>query len=1125
MYLTAFSKAFHYCFARRGPFFTRTIRIGMKMTFILLFCCALHVCATGLSQQVTLRKNNVTLEEVFKEIRRQTGFNFLITSASLQYAKRVSLDVQKASLSEVMAICAKDQDFSYQIVGKSIVVKAKSNYTLQYLSPDFAVVRGKVVNEKMEPLVGASVKVKGENRGVQTDKDGNFLIAGNVAGFTVLISYLGYELREATLKGPNLNMIVMKATSSELDNVQITAYGTTTKRMATGNITTISAKEIAKSPARNVIEIIQGQVPGLFVQQQSGLPGTPFNMMIRGKQTFSGNSQPLIIVDGVAYPTERLPLYQPSGVTDQNYNNILKGGSPLDYLDPSIIASIEVLKDADATSIYGSRGAYGVILITTKKGKAGPARFDLTAATGVTVRGTAPQMLNTEEYLMLRREAKKNDNAAITAADNDLNGNWPQDRYTNWVKELTGNHATIQRVNGTYSGGTGLTNFLIGGNYRRQTNIQLGKGAVKDGGVNFNVNNRTANNKLNISLSGSYSVTTNDMIPYDFSSGSSTTRAPNAPKLFLPDGSLNWEQNSNPAAAMNLIYKNTTNNLTSSLDLSYEPVKGLIVKATASYNNISAKELRAQPSTFYNPGTAYQTTSTLNLYNVRNFTLDPTISYSRKLGSKGRLSVTTGATLQDRLTYSTYTTGNNFLSDAMLYNPSFADALTATGQPNISTVYNQFPNKYIGFLGIINYNWADKYLLNLNGRRDGSTKFGPGKQYGNFGSIGAGWILSKEEWFKTLVPVISFAKLRGSIGTVGGDDIDNYLFLATYVRNSILYQGSLTLYSNALANDQLHWENNRKAEVAITLAFIRDRLTVDVSYYNNRTSDQLTAQLLPTTTGFQTRVVNSPAIIDNWGYEMELNSKNISGKDFTWTSRLALTLPKNKLVAYPGLENLTVNNDFVIGKPVQGVKLFQYAGVNPETGVYNFYNAKGEKGSFRTLVDPVTLNENTDRTAFVDLTPKYYGSLNNSFSCKGLTLDILFLFTNRMGKNFLGSQFYSAGGPENVPTLALRRWQKPGDITDVPKASQDIGALFMQNNFTRSTGAYSRATYARLQNVQLAYALPAALLKKIRVTNLSIFAQGSNLLTISKFGDLDPENLGAGMAPLRSFTGGIRVSL
>lgn len=1120
---------------RSHPANRRLILNAMKLTIIFLTAACLQLSANSTAQSVTFTGNKVALEKVIAATEKQTGYWFFYNEALLRNIEPVTVKAADMPLDLFLKEVFKKLPLEYTIRGKTIVISKKTLLPVEgptgrqleetpVVVPAYQAFTGFVVTPELTPLSGASVRMKSNKEGTQTDLKGKFTINAN-PGDILVVSYIGYEEKEVTVPNTNLpTYIVLKLSESKLDEVQITAYGQTTKRTNIGNIYTVKGEDIARNPTPNVLQALQGRVPGLFIQQQSGQPGTPISVRIRGRSTLNGNGAPLFIIDGVAYPSERLPFIFASGQP-----NILRGGNIFDYINPELIERVEILKDADATSIYGSRGAYGVILITTKKGKAGPPQLAMNVRTGITLRGKSPELLNTEQYLMLRREAlKNNNNAQPTAADFDLNGTWPADRYTNWLDELQGGKAQTTSANVSYSGGTGNINFLVGGDYNVQQSIQRGAGANRRGGLNYNINTITNNRRFSINLTGFYSITQNNMLPVDFTTnGVLSTLAPNAAPLFLPDGEINWapDATSNPLGAggtsivspFKLIHKHTTNNFTNNLEFKYELAKGLSIRALIGYNSIYGRQLIAYPSTYYNPKSAYITSSNLNIFNTRTWTADPNINYVTKLGQQGTLTARAGASLMDRVHYAQATSGSDFISDAMLNNPTFAS------NANIATSYSQTPTRYLGFFGILNYNWANKYFLNLNGRRDGSTKFGPDKQFGNFGSVGAGWIMSDEPFFKGLRPLVSFAKISGSYGTSGADGIDNYQFLNTYFQGST-YQGRPGLRPGVLANPELQWEQFLKRDIGLNLEFFKDgRIALDVSYYNNLTKNQLIPQPLSTVTGYSTVTRNSPALIKSTGLEMVLNTTNIKNKNFSWTTSINFSIPKNILVSYPQSEILF---DYAIkeGQSTFGIPVFKYGGVDPQTGAHTFYK-NGVKGEW-TFLSGGALDQIKDRTEYVDLAPKFHGGMQNTLKYKSITLDFFIALTNRTGPNYLGMQTFPFGiFMGNTTTDVLRRWQKPGDVTDIPKLTNNFLAYLGNVNYGFSTGAYEKANYIRLNNINLTYAFPAAWLKRAHIKGASIFVQGQNLLTISKYGDLDPENLGAGMAPLRVFTGGISMNL
>jgi TonB-dependent starch-binding outer membrane protein SusC len=1093
----------------------------MKLLMCFMFLFVLNAGANTYGQKVTIQKRDASLVEVFRDIQAQTGYDFIFSNRMIEKARKITINVKEAELLEVLKLCFQEQPFSYSVENNTIVIKEKQ-VTIAYSLPPPSVIRGRIINDKTEPVV-ATVLVKGTRNGAVSNSDGWFELKNVEPDAVLIITASNIEATEVKVSNRTILVVLVKTRVTGLDEVQIIAYGTTTKRLSTGSVHTVTAEQIEKHPVPNVLQALQGTTPGLFIVQQTGLPGGAFDVQIRSRSTLNAN-QPLYIIDGVAFPANgTLPLTnRTQGGNTGPGDNPLRGGNALNYLDPSMIESVSILEGADATAIYGSRGAYGVIIITTKKGKAGSKpRLNINTYTGVQVRGTTPDLLNTQQYLALRREAFKNDGTQPNpASDKDVTA-WDTTSNTNWLNEFTGNRAITNKVSANYSGGNQLTSFLIGGTYSNQGNIQKGKGYARSGGLNFNISTSTNNRRFNISLAGNVLSDVNTMVPYDFSTDMGINQAPNAPSLFLPDGKLNWSQGSNPAKALYALYRNVTNNIVGNLSIKYDVWKGLSFNATLGYNMLSSKEFKGYPTAYFNPASnpAGLVTSTLNYYSIQTITADPNISYTTPLGIKGKLKLMAGGTFQDQKTDNHGISGTGgFFSDALLNNPASVPIA------NQATYYNLTPNRYNGFFAIVNYNWANKYLLNLNGRRDGSTKFGPESQFGNFGSVGAAWIFSEEPWFKKNIRFINFAKLKGSYGTVGGDGIPAYSYLNTYILSTSTYQGNPGLAPGALSNPLLQWETNRNSEIGINLEFLNSRISVEATYYRGRTSNQLVQQPLSSVTGFVFYAINSPAEISTSGYEFLLTTTNIKTKTFSWRTMLNVTVPKSKLVAYPGLASL-LNINYAIGRPVTGIVLYKYNGVDPLTGLYSFTNKAGVTGSFASLAGP-SLSQTVDRTEFVDLAPKYFGGLQNIIEYKSLSVSFLFQFTNRIGKNYLGQQLFAAGwNNSNQTTLALTRWQKPGDETGVQKAGAGVASLLGHNNFVNSTGAYSNATYARLQNLHIAYDLPEKWMKRLRMVSMSVYLAGQNLLTISEYGDLDPENLGGGrMPPMRMYTGGINVN-
>ena len=1091
----------------------------MRLTILLLTITIVQVSAAGYAQKVSLDLRNASLSRVFREIRKQTDFDFLYNDKLIRDAKPINIKVRNLDIRQVMEKCLSEQNLSFSISDKAISIQARQVRPPEKTAAvQYKVVSGTVLMEGGMPLPRVVIREKQTPKN-QTITDSNGRFSLTVAGdeSILVFTYVGYEtyqIKAAEIKSSF--SVTLKQKMNDLDQIQITAYGTTTKRLNAGNITTITAKDIEKHPVNNVLEALQGKVPGLFIQQVTGQPGGAFNVRMRGSSNFNtGATEPLVIVDGVRYPSGALPL---SGNTLYATANFLQGGSGLNYLNPNDIERIDVLKDIDATAIYGSSGAYGVILITTKKAKNVSPTFSANVYTGVSVKGKLVPILNTEEYVMLRREAITNDNLQPTAADRDINGTWPADRYTDWRKELIGNSAATTNANFSYGGGSGNVSYLLGGSIRDVGNIQRHNGSNRDGTVRFSLTSTTADNKLILSLSGNYVSSKNDMVPYDFS-GFASVAPPNAPNPFNPDGSINWDNltansvgNATPAE-MFRTYDNQTNNLLANFTATYKPTSKITLRSVFAYNNISGRESVGYPSAAFHPATVNVSNSLvgiLNQYNTRSITVSPYAEYRTTVAKKGDLTVIFGGEINNQLRNATEIRGNGFASDALIANPSLG--------ASVATTNSLADYRSIGMYGIVKFVWNNKYIVDINTRRDGSIKFGPGRRFGNFGSAALAWVFTEEDLLKDL-SWLSFGKLRASSGIVGGDAITPFQYLGTYSTITGTYDGKTGLIPSALANEYLEWEHNFNSEVALELAFFNNRISAEYSYYSNRSSNQLLSRPLSSVTGYSSYVLNSDALIRTSGSEIMLSSNNIKAKHFNWSTTINVSVPKSKILRLPSQANQ--NSNYVLNKPVTGKLLYKYNGVNPETGQYNFTNAKGESGDFMTGLTQA------DKTEFIDLSPKYFGGFQNSFSYKQLTLDVAFSFTSRMAQSYLGQQSLVFGLPEfGGSTIWLDRWQKKGDNAKVPKLTSQITGSLRHWVFQESTGAYEDATYARLQNVSLRYSLSQELVKKLKLRSLSLYLQGQNLATISKFGGLDPENLqGSVLPPMRVFTAGFNLTL
>jgi len=1089
----------------------------MKITTLILFIAIMQVSATTLAQKVTIQAKDAQLSTIFQQIRTQTGYDFAYTATAIESAKTVTINVKNEELGDVLKKIFENQPLDFTIKDKFVTVTLKQPTIIDKiksaLNLDKIEVTGKVVDESNVPMPGVNIKVKGTNLGWVTDANGRFTLAIATPDAILQVSFVGYltqEIAVSSIKSPIV--IKLKEDIGKLDEIQVIAYGTTTKRENTGDVSTISAKTIQQYPTTNALDVLQGTVPGLNIYKNTGNPNGTYQVQIRGINGLSSAS-PLYVVDGIPYQGGSYVSQNSNLGTNTAHGSGQFGYDALSFINPSDIESISVLKDADATAIYGSRGADGVILITTKKGKYGTPKIDASIYDGITDVGHMQPMLNEQQYLQMRHEANANDHSAVSATDYDINGTWDTTRNVNWQKQLIGGYGHLTNAQVGISGGTQLLQYRISGGYNRTTNLEQLGGNDQSGNMHVSLTSSTADNKFTVSFTGGYLYDVSTL-PQGSLIGA-ITFAPDAPALYNANGTLNFQNNtfSNPLLQKNQINRTPSSNLLSSVVLSYKPVKDLEIKLTSGYNRQQVNEFLGSPTTVFPP---YQPGTSQSLFTndaKTSWSIEPQVNYNKKIG-KGKLSATVGTSLQSEGSSSVSLRVTGYSSDLLL------SSLTAGTSITSISPYSFSPQKFSAVFGRVAYSWDEKYFIDLSARDDGSSNFGPNKQFHVFSAAGAGWIFSEEKFVKDNLPFLSFGKLRGSYGSTGRDNISPYSYLSTYSSNGLSYQGSAGLTPTRLPNPDLSWETTKKAELSLELQFLKGRIAFETNFYRNRTSGTLGGYPLSLVTGFLSVNENIPDVVQNQGFDLSLTTTNIAASNFTWSTTFLFTRDRNQLLSFPNLQNSSYANSLIIGQPVNIFKQYRFAGVDPQTGIYQFYTAGGAITSSPAAAD---------KTAVINTNPDFYGSVQNSFRYKQFTLSFLFRFIKQTGEN----AFFNMGGippgffnNNNFNTLVLNRWQKPGDITNIQRYGTSFNLLFAQGSAVQSNAAYGDASYIRLQNLSLAYQLPPVFTSKLGIQNLQIFVQGDNLWTITGYNGIDPENQSSSsLPPLRMVTAGLRLTL
>ena len=979
-------------------------------------------------------------------------------------------------------------------------------------------------------MIGVSITIKGnEAIGTITDPEGKYSLQVE-PDQTLIVSYIGMKTAEIRVPRKNsvLN-IVLEPESMNLDEVVVTGYGNFTKSSFTGSANTLKADMLKDIPVMSVEQKLQGMTTGVNITSSSGQPGANQNIRIRGMGSFNASQEPLFVIDGVPVTSGSLS----AGGSDAAYMNNSKTNI-MSTLNPADIENITVIKDAAAASLYGSRAANGVILITTKKGSAGRAQVTLNISGGfsnaaVDFRPT----LNGDQRRELLYEGlvnyaiDQNMESPTAYADQEI-GQYayvPSMGYTDWRKELL-RTATQQDYEASVSGGNERSTYYASLGYNKQeglaknssldrysARLNLTQKVGKYGEVGANMMFTQMNQEMNEergSAINPFLCVAMTMNP------SMTVRDEEGNYIGAYEGST-----LNPLRDIMTDYNRVRmTRMFSTGYASIEPLKGLKLKETISYDYTTQKDSR-----YYNPlssagpksGSDAQTAKGFIEYG--KFISSTSLNYVRTFAYKHHLDVLAAYEIES------YQTDKASGMKSKL--PS--DILT---EPDNAAVLNSFISstqdyRMISYLSRLNYDYDDRYYLAGSFRRDGSSRLSPSNRWGNFWSVSGMWNISNEAFMKPVKKVLNDLKIRASYGVNGNQpgSLYGYMGLYSYGQN---YMGGGGSYESALPNPNLKWEKNYNLNLGLDLAFI-NRIFVSLEYYNRDTKDLLYNRPISSTTGFQNYLGNLGQL-NNRGWELELRTINFAGSNFNWTSVLNMTHNKNKIVSLDGkLEQSIEGSWFIhkVGLPYSTFYVKEYAGVDPQTGKALYYmNTQDANGNYDRTVT-------TDASAaqaipYKSVDPKISGGFTNIVNYKWFDLALTLTYSLG-GYSFdkTGTYNETDGAKEqnyNLPIYELDRWQKPGDVTDVPRFV--LGQAAGPQNSSR----YVHSTdHLRVKNLTLGFTLPDQWLTKLGVSKARLYFSGSNLLTWAKWDQYDPEVPVSGEVfcetpPMRTYSFGIEVS-
>lgn len=1082
----------------------------MKLTILLMTVSLMQVTAATFGQNFTLKENRISLERVFNEIRKQTGYDVFLSSDEVKLSTKIKVDIADLPLGKAIDKILEGLPLTYTIEQNTIVITEVEKDLLDKVFDYFVRidVGGRVIDKDGNPLAGASVTVKGEATArTTTNSRGEFTLFNINENAILQVNYIGYSMSEVKAGSSPLT-VVLESAYNKLDEVQVVGYGTSTQRLGTGSVGTITATTIEKQPINNILDALVGRIAGLQVTQTSGIQGAAPRVKIRGVTNVlsSTSTDPLYIVDGVPTTVSRFLSY--AGATDNQAFNYSIG------LNTDDIESVSVLKDADATSIYGSRGTNGVILITTKRGKAGQMRVNLKAYTGVQKVANRITMLDVNQRTALRQEAFANDQTyggstvvpTVTNAPDLLV--FDRNASNNWQDLFIGETAVSNDLGLSFSGGSENTRYFVSGGYHKEGSVMPGDSRSIRKSIAANINSTSDNKKLTVEARTSYSESSLNLLPADMVG--SIFLAPNVP-IYKSDGSPNWDYTNFPYANTLQNYFAPTRNFGINGLLGYEFIPGLKARISGGLNSTTLRMSQEIPVASLNPTTFGGPVATLNKQSTdnTNWIIEPQLEYIRSI-KKHDFHVLLGSTFQESEYSSLGQTGTGFANDNLISNLSSAAAIATNTQFT--------PYTYNAFFGRLSYTFNQEVLANVNFRRDGSSRFGEGHRFGNFGAVGLGWIFTERQWLKDKLPFLSFGKIRGSYGTTGSDALTDFSYLNTYspIGATTGYNGAASLQASGLPNPDLHWETTKKMEAALELGFFNDRVLFSGAYFRNRTKDLLVQTSVSGQTGYFFYTDNFGGVVQNKGYEFELSTKNIQGA-FSWNTSLNYSKSDNLLVSYPNFANSGLTFRLNVGSSLNVVKAYRLAGLNAKgVPVYNLANGT-------TGANP----GNNDRAIIGDTDPRH-GGISNDFSYKGFNFNFFVSYERQFGvPQYIQQNLVGQSQTSNYNTYVLGRWQKPGDEanTIIPRFTNSFSAYESFYYFS-SDRLYKNRHIFRLSNASLGYTLPSSIISKVKLSRAQVYVNGQNLYVFDKHKDkeLNPLTGNSSLPPLRTIVFGINAS-
>lgn len=1093
-------------------------RTKMK-TLLLLGVLLFGFTVSAQSQKVSLDFKNERVEKVLASIKSQTGMSLVFSDQMVDVNRKVTMQLKDVTLKEALTRLLSGINLTFEIRNNKIYFIEKK--AVSQPGSRKKRVTGVVKDVMGEPLIGANVVEKGRStNGVITDFNGKFTLEVDESA-SLVVSYIGYLAQDIPTKGKGDFHIILKEDTNTLDEVVVTGYGDFKKATYTGSAFVLTTEKLEALPVVSVGQMIESNIPGIsVVAGTSSQPGAKTTLRVRGVASMNASTEPLYVLDGVPIPSYDL----------SNFTSMSEAGGMgfIETLNPADIESITVLKDAASASLYGAKGANGVVLITTKKGKEGKLRVNMAAKYGITdFAYTYRPLMGGEERRELIHEGLVNfqldkgvsEQEAQQYADANIDQyakRLPQG-YSDWESALfkTGYQ---QDYNLSASAGNQNSSFIGSLGYTKQTGVSLNSEMERFTG---RVDASNKYKKVEFGMNASFSWTKNVHLPEGKFYGSAiyaskVNLTPSTP-IYNEDGTYasGYRENNgyNPIleAEVNDYYARTVRAM-GTAKIAYNVWDNLKVSSVFTVDYSLTKDFFFQ-SPDGRDGATYQGRGRMQMTDRIRYTSQNNLTYSKTFG-KHSVSAVTAFEVMKYDYEDLYAAKKTYGQDINTSLGNAADPIDADQKLQEDAL--------MSYVASVNYSYDDKYYASFSFRRDGSSRLSPDTRWGNFWSLSASWRLSQERFMQPLKSVLSDLKLRASYGVNGNLPSSYYGYQSTYTTGAF-YSGKPSLWESTLGNEELTWEKNYALNLGLDIGLF-SRVNVSLDWYTRTTKDLLMSKQLNSISGFSSLLTNVGQM-RNTGVELEVRSNNIKTKDFSWITAFNLSHNKNKILKLADLPWF-VDGRYVRkeGYPFNTIYLREYAGVDPETGSALYYdNQQDENGNYTK--NKVTDPGQASPIPLKDITPTISGGFMNTFNYKfiDLSFNLSYSFGGYSYDNasyILQDDGYSV--ISNKSTEQRRRWQKPGDITDVPRF---VYGNKKGGNYNSSRAIHS-TDHIRLKSLILGLNAPKAWLQKLGIGNARIYFSGTNLLTWAAYDQYDPEMsgvVGFYTPPLKTYAFGLEL--